>query len=113
LHKKEATLFAQDVTLLFSLFALRSFELLCIGGTRTIFVFVFSTFFYSISFFLYVTLFSSFVYLSHRACFGDLLNSTHTHKPSHGRDTCKMLHNAQKATLNRIGTQIKKRGYKG
>jgi hypothetical protein len=37
----------------------------------------------------------------------------HTHKPSHGRDTCAMLHNTRKATLNRIGRQRKKRGYKG
>jgi hypothetical protein len=38
---------------------------------------------------------------------------THTHKPSHGRDSCAMLRNTRKATLNRIGTQTKKRGYKG
>jgi hypothetical protein len=38
---------------------------------------------------------------------------THTHKPSHGRDTCAMLRNTRKATLNRIGTQRKKRDYKG
>jgi hypothetical protein len=57
---------------------------------------------------------SSFVYLSHRACFGALLNlHTHTYKPSHGRDTCAMLRNTWKGTLNRIGTQRKKRGYKG
>jgi hypothetical protein len=37
LHKKEATRFAQDATLLFSLFLLTSFELLCIGGTHTLF----------------------------------------------------------------------------
>jgi hypothetical protein len=37
LHKKEATRFAQDATLLFSLFVLTSFELLCIGGTHTLF----------------------------------------------------------------------------
>ena len=55
--------------------------------------------------------FSSLVYLSHRACFGALLNTTHTH--SHGRDTCAMLRNARKATLNWIDTQRKKWGYKG
>jgi hypothetical protein len=38
---------------------------------------------------------------------------THTHKPSHGRDTCAMLRKNRKAILNRIGTQRKKRGYKG
>jgi hypothetical protein len=37
LHKKEATRFAQDATLLFSLVVLTSFELLCIGGTHTLF----------------------------------------------------------------------------
>jgi hypothetical protein len=37
LHKKEATRFAQDATLLFSLFLLTSFELLCIGGTHALF----------------------------------------------------------------------------
>jgi hypothetical protein len=37
LHKKEATRFAQDATLLFSLFLLTSFELLCIGGTHSLF----------------------------------------------------------------------------
>jgi hypothetical protein len=40
LHKKEATRFAQDATLLFSLFLLTSFELLCIGGTHTLFGFL-------------------------------------------------------------------------
>jgi hypothetical protein len=34
LHKKEATRFAQEATLLF---LLTSFELLCIGGTHTLF----------------------------------------------------------------------------
>jgi hypothetical protein len=37
LHKKEATRFAEDATVLFSLFLLTSFELLCIGGTHTLF----------------------------------------------------------------------------
>jgi hypothetical protein len=37
LHKKEATRFAQDATLLFYLLLLTSFELLCIGGTHTLF----------------------------------------------------------------------------
>jgi hypothetical protein len=37
LHKKEATIFAQDATLLFSLFLLTSFEPLYIGGTQTLF----------------------------------------------------------------------------
>jgi hypothetical protein len=37
LHKKEATRFAQDATILFSLFLLTSFELLCIGGTHIFF----------------------------------------------------------------------------
>jgi hypothetical protein len=40
LHKKEATRFAQDATLLFSLFLLASFELLYIGGTHTLFGFL-------------------------------------------------------------------------
>jgi hypothetical protein len=57
--------------------------------------------------------FSSFVYLSHRACFGALLNlGTHTN-PLTVVNTCAMLRNTRKATLNRIGTQRKKRGYKG
>jgi hypothetical protein len=51
------------------------------------------------------------------SCSPSLLRSfaqlTHIHKPSHGPDTCEMLHNTRKATLNRIGTQRKKRGYKG
>jgi hypothetical protein len=56
---------------------------------------------------------SSFVYLSHRACFGALLNlGTHTN-PLTAVNTYAMLHNTRKATLNRIGTQRKKRGYKG
>jgi hypothetical protein len=38
---------------------------------------------------------------------------THTHKPAHGHDTCAMLRNTQKATINGIGTQRNKRGYKG
>jgi hypothetical protein len=37
LHKKEATRFAQDATLLFPLLLLTSFELLCIGGTHSLF----------------------------------------------------------------------------
>jgi hypothetical protein len=60
LHKKEATRFAQDATLLFSLFVLRSFGLLCIGGTHTLFVFIFLFIFFSMleSFIsIYVTLF--------------------------------------------------------
>jgi hypothetical protein len=56
---------------------------------------------------------SSFVYLSHRACFGALLNlGTHTN-PLTVVNTCAMLHNTQKSTLNRIGTQRKKKGFKG
>jgi hypothetical protein len=56
---------------------------------------------------------SSFVYLSHRACFGALLNlGTHTN-PLMVVNTCAILRNTRKATLNRIGTQRKKRGYKG
>jgi hypothetical protein len=115
LHKKEATRFAQDATLLFSLFFLTSFELLCIGGTHTLFgILVFLCLkAYLLSMYVTQLAISSFVYLSHRACFGALLNFTHTHKPSHGCDTCAMLRNTRKATLNRIGTQRKKRGYKG
>jgi hypothetical protein len=57
--------------------------------------------------------FSSFVYHSHQACFGALLNlGTHTN-PLTVVNTCVMLRNTRKATLNRIGTQRKKRGYKG
>jgi hypothetical protein len=40
LHKKEATRFAQDATLPFSLFLLTSFELFFIGGTHTLFGFL-------------------------------------------------------------------------
>jgi hypothetical protein len=41
LHKKEATRFAQDATLLFSHFLLTSFELFFfIGGTHTLFGFL-------------------------------------------------------------------------
>jgi hypothetical protein len=55
----------------------------------------------------------SFVYLSYRACFRALLNlRTHTN-PLTVVNTCAMLRNTQKATLNRIGTQRKKGGYKG
>jgi hypothetical protein len=114
LHKKEATRFAQDATLLFSLFLLTSFELLCIGETHTLFG-IFAFLCLKTYFSIYVShtmAFSSFVYLSHRACFGAFLNFTHTHKPSHGRDTCAMLRYTRKATLNGIGTQRKKRGYK-
>jgi hypothetical protein len=56
---------------------------------------------------------SSFVYLSHQACFGALLNlGTHTN-PLTVVNTCAMLRNTQKSTRNRIGTQRKKMGYKG
>jgi hypothetical protein len=95
LHKKEATRFAQDATLLFSLFLLTSFELLCISGTHTlfgIFAFVCLKAYFSI-YVCHTMAFSSFVYLSHQACFGALLNFMHTHQPSHGRDTCAMLRN--------------------
>jgi hypothetical protein len=55
---------------------------------------------------------SSFVYLSHQACFGALLNlRTHTN-PLMVVNTCAMLRNTRKATLNRIGTQRKKRATK-
>jgi hypothetical protein len=115
LDKKEATRFAQDVTLLFSLLLLTSFELFCIGGTHTLFgIFC-------------VSMLKNFIFylcMSHNGYFffcvsfsPSLLQSfaqlTHAHKPSHGRDTCAILRNTQKATLNRIGTQRKKRGYKG
>jgi hypothetical protein len=56
---------------------------------------------------------SSFVYLSHRACFGALLNLRTNTNPLTVVNTCAMLRNTRKATLNRIGTQRKKRGYKG
>jgi hypothetical protein len=92
LHKKEATSFAQDATLFFSLFLLTSFELLCIGGTHTLFYFCVSMLNSLFAIYVCHTMASSsFVYLSHRACFGALLN--YTHKPSHGRDTCAMLRN--------------------
>jgi hypothetical protein len=56
---------------------------------------------------------SSVLYLSHRACFVALLNlRTHTN-PLTVVNTCAMLRNNRKATLNRIGTQRKKSGYKG
>jgi hypothetical protein len=105
LHKKEATRFAQDATLLFSLFLLTSFELLCIGGTHTLFgIFAFICLkAYCYIYVCHTMDFSSFVNLSHRACFGALLN-LRTHKPSHGHDTCAMLRNTQKSTLNGIGT---------
>ena len=60
---REATRFAQDVTLLFSLLVLTSFALLCIGGHTLFFYFFSFPLFFSIfsmlrSFiFLYVTLF--------------------------------------------------------
>jgi hypothetical protein len=56
---------------------------------------------------------SSFVYLSHRACFGALLNLRKHINPLTVVNTCAMFCNTQKATLNRIGTQRKKRGYSG
>jgi hypothetical protein len=115
LHKKEATRFAQDATLLFSLFLLTSFELLCIGGTHTLFG-IFGVSMLKSLFAIYVChtmAISSFVYLSHRACFGALLNlGTHTN-PVTVVNTCAMLRNTRKATRNRIGTQRKKGGYKG
>jgi hypothetical protein len=81
LHKKEATRFAQDATLLFSLFLLTSFELLCIDGTHTLFG-IFCVSMLKSLFAIYVChtkASSSFVYLSHQACFGALLNlRTHT-----------------------------------
>jgi hypothetical protein len=115
LHKKEATRFAQDATLLFSLFLLTSFELLCIGGTHTLFGFLVFQCLKAYLLSMYVTqwlfllLCISLTELASELC--STLH-THTHKPSHGRDTCAMLRNTQKATLNRIGTQRKKRGYK-
>jgi hypothetical protein len=81
LHKKEATRFAQDATLLFSLFVLTSFELLFIGGTHSLFG-IFGVSMLKSLFAIYVLhtmAISSFVYLSHRACFRALLNlGTHT-----------------------------------
>jgi hypothetical protein len=114
LHKKEATRFAQDATLLFfslCLQALNSF----VSVEHTLFL-VFLCF--------YASKLISYLFMSHNGFFffcvsfsPSLLRSfaqhTHTHKPSHGRDTCAMLHNTRKATLNRIGTQRKKMGYKG
>jgi hypothetical protein len=115
LHKKEATRFAQDATLLFSLFLLTSFEILCIGGTHTLFVFCailcLKAYFLSmyVTQWLFPLLCIFLIELASELC----STYTQTRKPSHGRDTCAMLGNTQKATLNRIGTQRKKRGYKG
>jgi hypothetical protein len=114
LHKKEATRFAQDATLLFSLS-------LCLQALNS-FVSVEHRLF--LGFLVFLCLKAYFLSMSHNGYFffcvsfsPSLLQSlaqlTHTHKPSHGRDTCAMLRNNQKATLNRIGTQRKKRGYKG
>jgi hypothetical protein len=114
LHKKEATRFAQDATLLFSLFVLTSFELLCIGGTRTLFGFLVFLCLkaYLLSMYgtqwLFLLLCISLTELASELC------STYTHtNPLMVVNTCAMLHNTRKATLNRIGTQRKKRGYKG
>jgi hypothetical protein len=119
---REATRFAQDVTLLFSLLVLTSFALLCIGGHTLFFYFFFFfsfffTFFFSmlrsfIFLYVYVTLFLLLcIFLTELA--SELCSTQRTHTPSHGRDTCAMLRNTRKATLNGIGTQRKKRGYKG
>jgi hypothetical protein len=115
LDKKEATRFAQDATVLFSLFLLTSFELLCIAGTHSLFG-IFGVSMRKSLFCIYLchTMdFSSFVYLSHRACFGALLNlRTHTN-PLTVVTLVQCFTTLEKATLNRIGTQRKKRGYKG
>jgi hypothetical protein len=115
LHKKEAIRLAQDATLLFSLLLLTSFELFCIGGTHTLFgIFCISML---KSFIIYLCMshngyFFFCVSFSPRLLWS-FAQLTHTHKPSHSCDTCAMLRNTQKATLNRIGTQRKKMGYKG
>jgi hypothetical protein len=114
LHKKEATRFAQDATLLFSLFLLTSFELLCIGGTHTLFGFLvfrcLKGYFVSIyvTQWLFPLLCISLTELALELC------STYTHtNPLTIVNTCAMLRNTRKATLNRIDTQRKKLGYKG
>jgi hypothetical protein len=62
--------------------------------------------------YIYVTLFLLLcIFLTELA--SELCSTQRTHTPSHGRDTCAMLRNTRKATLNGIGTQRKKRGYKG
>jgi hypothetical protein len=80
LYKKEATRFAQGATLLFSLFFLTSFELFYIGGKHTLLdafgVSMLKSLF--ANYLCHTMAISSFVYLSHRACFGALLN-LHTH----------------------------------
>jgi Gpi18-like mannosyltransferase len=93
LHKKEATRFAQDATLLFSFFLLTSFELPCIGGTHTLFGFLvflclkayLLSMLHNGYFFFFVSFSPSLLW-----SFAQL---RHTHKPSHGRDTCAMLGN--------------------
>jgi hypothetical protein len=115
LHKKEATRFAQDATLLFSLFLLTSFELLCIGGTHTLFwILVFLCLkAYFVSMYGTQWLFPLLcIFLTELA--SELCSTLRTHtNPLTVVNTCAMLRNTRKATLNRIGTQRKKRGYKG
>jgi hypothetical protein len=115
LHKKEATRFAQDATLLFSLFLLTSFELLCIGGTHTLFgIFAFRCLkAYLLSMYVIQWLLLLLcIFLTELA--SKLCSTLRTHtKPLTVVNTCAMLRNTWKATRNRIGTQRKKRGYKG
>jgi len=127
-HKRDGSSVAYErsnkictrATLLLSLLVLTSFPLLDIGGH--------TLFFYSFFFFSFFSLFFSLclealffsMYMSHFFFFcvsfsPSLLRSFaqhNAHTPSHGRDTCAMLRNTRKATLNGIGTQRKKRGYK-
>jgi len=125
-HKRDRSLVAQDrsnkictrATLLLSLLVLTSYALLGIGGhTLFFFSFFFTCFFFSmlrsfIFLYVYVTIFLLLcIFLTELA--SELCSTQRTHTPSHGRDTCAMLRNTRKATLNGIGTQRKKRGYKG
>ena len=127
-HKRDRSLVAYsrsnkictNVTLLFSLLVLTSFALLCIGGHTLFFYFFFFFSFFSLFFssmlrsfiFLYVTLFLLLcIFLTELA--SELCSTQRTHTPSHGRDTCAMLRNTRKATLNGIGTQRKKVGLQG
>ena len=96
-----------------SLFSLSAYKLCTplYRWTHTLFFYFFFFFsFFSMlrSFiFLYVTLFLLLcIFLTELA--SELCSTQRTHTPSHGRDTCAMLRNTRKATLNGIGTQRKK-----
>ena len=101
-----------------SLFSLSAYKLCTplYRWTHTLFVFLFFFHFFFLcleALFSLCHTFSSFVYLSHRACFGALLNTTHTHTLSRSWHLCNASQHSKSHSQWDRYTKEERFGYKG